>query len=205
MLGTHCFGVTAAGAGVVGCAAPAEVSGGSNALAARGKEAGALGTTTVGAGDVLEVRIFREPDLSGTYQVSVDGTIHMPLVDEVKVAGLPPALAAETIAQRYADGYLAAPQVIVFVKEYNSKRIYVMGEVKAPGSFAYRENLTILQAVILAGGFTTLAATGRVLITRNAEGGEKKLEVSVSDVSRGEAENILLQPGDLVFVPEAIF
>jgi polysaccharide export outer membrane protein len=163
------------------------------------------GHTTVGAGDVLEVRIFREADLSGTYQVTATGTIHMPLVGEVPVAGLAPARAADAIAQRYGDGYLASPQVIVFVKEYNSKRIYVMGEVKAPGSFAYRENLTILQAVILAGGFTTLAARGRVLITRTTDQGEQKLRVSVSAVSRGEAENILLQPGDLVFVPEAIF
>lgn len=164
-----------------------------------------LPSTTLGPGDVFEVRVYQEKELSATYQVGSDGAIQFPLIGRVELAGKTPHEASDLIASRLADGFLRDPQVSIFVKEYNSKRIYVMGQVAKPGAFAYEDDMNILRVIILAGGFTKLAAKNKVLVTRSAKDGDQQIVVRVEDVGRGEAPNVPLKPGDIVFVPESIF
>lgn len=162
-------------------------------------------STTLGPGDVIDVRVYNEPDLSATYQVGSDGSIQFPLIGRIEIARKSPAEAANAISDKLKTGYLRDPQVSIFVKEYNSKRIYVMGQVEKPGVFAYEDDMNILRAIILAGGPTKLAAKSKVLLTRKTAEGESQIEVSIEDVGRGQAENIPLKPGDIIFVPESIF
>jgi polysaccharide export outer membrane protein len=159
----------------------------------------------LGPGDVFDVRVFGEPDLSGTYQVANDGTIDYPLIGKVHVAGKLPNVVAAELKKRLADGYLKNPQVDVFVKETNSKKVNVIGQVKSPGTFTYVDNMSIVEAITRAGGFTAMAKKNSVRVTRSHDGKTETIVVAVEDIGQGKAPNFLLRPGDVVFVGERVF
>jgi protein involved in polysaccharide export with SLBB domain len=160
---------------------------------------------TIGMGDTFDVKVYGEPDLSGTYRVSVEGTITMPLAGVIKVQGLDQDAAARRIRDRLADGILRDPQVIVTVKELASKKIYIIGQVAKPGTFSYTPLMNVLEAITGAGGFTALAAKNDTTITR-AEGGKKTIvKIPVEEIGEGKAKNVYLKPGDIINVPERIF
>ncbi len=165
----------------------------------------AAGTrSTLGPGDVVEVRVFQEPDHSGIWRVSPEGTIDYPLCGKVALAGRTSSTAADTLSACLAR-YLRRPQVSVLIREYNSKKIFVFGEVQKPGTFPYEGEMTIIQAITLAGGFTKLAAKNNTNVTRLVAGQERKIRVPVEDIGVGREKNFVLQPGDIVFVPESFF
>jgi protein involved in polysaccharide export with SLBB domain len=166
---------------------------------------GPVGATTLGSGDVFEVRVFQEPDLSGAYRLSSTGTINFPLCGTVHLGGLSTDAAAHALTSCLASGYLRNPQVSIFVKEYNSKKIFVFGEVQKPGTFQYEDGMTIVQAITLAGGFGARAAKNSTSVTRSFEGTERRVKVAVEDIGLGRAENFSLRPGDIIFVPESLF
>jgi len=93
----------------------------------------------------------------------------------------------------------------VIVKEYNSKKVFVFGEVQKPGTFPYQDGMSVVQAVTLAGGFTKTAAQNSTSVTRRVEGTETKIKVAVQDIALGKASNFTLEPGDIVYVPESLF
>jgi polysaccharide export outer membrane protein len=161
--------------------------------------------STLGTGDLLEVRVFQEVDLSGPFRVSVEGTIDYPLCGKVRVAKMTSSQAADAITGCLKNGYFKSPNVTVLIREYNSKKVFVFGEVQKPGTFPYEESMNIIQAVTLAGGFTRQAAKNSINVTRQVEGAEKKIRVPVEDIGVGREKNFLLQPGDIVFVPESLF
>lgn len=161
--------------------------------------------STLGASDLVEVRVFQEADLSGAYRVSPEGTIDFPLCGKVPVAGKTSSQAADALTNCLAEKYLKHPQVSVLIREYNSKKIFVFGEVQKPGTFPYEQNMSIIQAVTIAGGFTKLASKNNTNVTRLVEGREEKIRVPVEDIGTGREKNFELQPGDIVFVPESIF
>jgi len=161
--------------------------------------------STLGAGDVIEVRVFQEPELSGVYQVGTQGDVTFPLCKTVAVGGLTANAAAEAIRSCLAAKYMRDPQVSVLVKEYNSKKIFVFGEVQKPGTFPFQDGMSVVQAVTLAGGFTKTAAQNSTSVTRRVGGNEKKIKVSVQDIALGKAANFTLEPGDIVYVPESLF
>ena len=161
--------------------------------------------STLGAGDLVEVRVFQEPELSGVYQVGTDGNIIFPLCRSVPVNGLTPNAAAETIRDCLSRKYMRDPQVSVLVKEYNSKKIFVFGEVQKPGTFPYQDGMSVVQAVTLAGGFTKDASQNSTSVTRHVAGTETKFKVSVQDIALGKAANLTLEPGDIVYVPQSLF
>jgi len=161
--------------------------------------------STLGPGDVVEVRVFQEPELSGVFQVGNEGDIVFPLCKRVLVGGLTANGAAETIRACLAERYMRDPQVSVLVKEYNSKKVFVFGEVQKPGTFPYQDGMSVVQAVTLAGGFTKTAAQNATSVTRRVGGTETKIKVSVQDIALGRAPNFTLEPGDIVYVPESLF
>ena len=162
-------------------------------------------SSTLGAGDLLEVRVFEEPDLSGPYRVSPGGTIDFPLCGKVKVEGLNGSGTADLLTKCLGEKYLKRPQVSVLVREYNSKKIFVFGEVQKPGTFPYDEEMSIIQAITVAGGFSKLASKNDVNVTRVVAGQETKIRVRVADIGTGREKNLKLLPGDIVFVPESLF
>ena len=161
--------------------------------------------TTLGPGDVLEVKVYNEKNLSGKHRVSTKGDINFPLVGVIKVQGMnPPDVAAE-LTKRLAKDYLKSPHVIVFVKSYQSKKISVYGSVRRPGTFTYSNNMSIIEAVTKAGGFTPLARKNKTTVTRFEKGKKLRYTLPVEDIGEGKASNYLLQPGDVVYVPERYF
>lgn len=161
--------------------------------------------TTLGVGDTFEVRVFGEPDLSGSHRVGAGGTITFPLAGVIKVEGLEPQGAAKAIADRLADGILRNPQVSVLVKEQTSKKVVVMGQVSKPGTYSYTPSMTILEAVTIAGGFTPISAKNDTSITRMEKGQKQTTKIPVGDISEGKAKNVYVRPGDIISVPERIF
>lgn len=161
--------------------------------------------STLGAGDLLEVRVYQEPDLSGPFRVSPEGTIDYPLCGRLKVKDLSSSAAADTIRDCLANGFIKRPQVAVLIREYTSKKIFIFGEVAKPGTFPYEDKMNIIQAVTMAGGFTRTAQKNNISVTRVLEGVEKKIRVPVADIGEGREKNFDVQPGDIIFVPESIF
>jgi polysaccharide export outer membrane protein len=158
---------------------------------------------TLGPGDIFDVRVYNEPDISGSYRITGQGFIRFPLVGLLKVEGLTPTQIEELLRKRLEDGYLRDPQVMVFVKEFNSKKVFVFGEVNRPGTFVFEPQMNIIQAITLAGGFTRTAWKNRTNVTRLIQGEEKKIQVPVEAIGEGREKNFDLRPGDIIFVPES--
>lgn len=159
--------------------------------------------TSLGPGDVFEVRVFYgSKELKAMYRVSAEGTIQFPYIGEVVVADKSPAEIELEIQQRLADGYLKSPIVSVFVKESNSKKVSVFGQVREAGTFPYTDGMTIVEAISRAGGFTPMARKNAVTVTRKQSSGEQRFTVPVESIAEGKASNFMLRPGDVVFVPE---
>ncbi|MDQ3030801.1 MAG: polysaccharide export protein [Myxococcota bacterium] len=162
--------------------------------------------TSLGVDDVFEVRVFGEAELSGSYRVGQDGTIDFPLIGEVTVLGAEPRAVAALVATRLREGgVLVAPQVSVFVQEYNSKRFSVLGAVGTPGNFEMRSGMTVVQAIGLAGGFSNLANRDGTYVTRQVSGRAQRFSVPVDRITSGQEEDFPLQAQDIVYVPERIF
>lgn len=187
-----------------GCKTPKASSGGGDIPTA---EAAGLkaSSSTLGPGDMLEVRVFQEAELSGIWRVSSEGNIDFPLCGRVSVQGKTSSEGADALTQCLQNGFLKRPSVSVLIREYNSKKIFIFGEVAKPGTFPYEENMNIIQAVLLAGGFTRSSAKNSANVTRIIDGQERKIKVAVQDIGVGIEKNFLLQPGDIIFIPESLF
>jgi protein involved in polysaccharide export with SLBB domain len=160
----------------------------------------------LGVGDAFKVRVYGEDELSGQHQVGEDGTILFPFLGRVKAAGMTPEELAEVLAEQLeAQGFLRRPQVNVLVDEYVSKRVSVFGSVAKPGTFPLVSGLTVVQAVSLAGGLTSIANASEVVITRRSGETMRRITVSITKITRGQASDVQLEAGDLVFVPERVF
>lgn len=157
----------------------------------------------MGVGDLVDVQVWHEPEISGKAPIRPDGKIAVPLAGELQAAGLTPRqLQAEIIARLRA--YLSAPAVTVIVEQVNSRKFNVLGRVVRPGTYALVSNTRVLDALSLAGGLALFAHPSRIYVLRaNAVGQVQKLKFNYKKVIRGqdEAEDILLQPGDTVVVP----
>lgn len=154
-------------------------------------------------GDKFEVTVFEEEELSGEFQVQEDGSIDYPLVGRIKVAGLTQGALQAKLEEMLRDGYLVNPQVRVNVLERQNLEVSVFGEVKKPGTFPYVDRLTLVQAVSDAGGTTEMANPRKVTLTRSGPSGTKVYEVSLRDITRGKRDDILLLPGDIIYVPQS--
>jgi polysaccharide export outer membrane protein len=162
--------------------------------------------TTLGPGDVFEVRVYGEKELSGKYQVSPDGSIRYPFLGSLPIAGKEVEEVEHDIASGLKEGkFLLEPQVSIFLEASNSKRVSVIGAVARPGTFPIVPGMTVVHAVSNAGGFTALASKDDTVVTRRVQGKLERYRIAVSDVTRGNADDFSLRAGDIVFVPERLF
>lgn len=159
----------------------------------------------VGIDDTFEVRVYGESELSGTYRVATDGTIDFPLAGRIPVAGLRIGEIQERVAARLKDGYLKSPQVTALMKEWNSRRVSVLGQVQKPGPVAYYPHMTIVDAIAQAGGFTGIAAKNSVSLRREARGNVQTRIYRVADITEGRSNNVVVLPGDVLVVEERLF
>jgi polysaccharide export outer membrane protein len=161
---------------------------------------------TLGIDDVIDVKVIGEGDISAPYRIGTDGTIDFPYIGRVELGGLRPGQARELLSRKLQDGFLVSPQVTLMVKEWNSRRISVLGQVNKPGKVDYFPQMTIMDAIAAAGGFTPVAAQNSVTLRRKVKGGDAVSgRFRVGDISEGRAPNVILLPRDVLFVEERIF
>ena len=160
-----------------------------------------LAPDVLGPTDVFEVRVHLEDELSGDFRVDGDGTISYPLLGTLDVDGLSSSGVAAKIRDGLADGYLLDPQVTVLLKEQNSRKVSMLGEVTRPGRYTYRDGMTLVEAIADAGGTTESAVLAAVFVTRRVGDKEFSVEIPYRDITEGRAPDFSLAPGDIVLVP----
>jgi polysaccharide export outer membrane protein len=161
-----------------------------------GREEGTLPENTLsnyhlGPGDRVSIKVFGESELSVEARLSDGGTISYPLLGEIPITGLTTGELESKIANRLNDGYLKESKVTVTILEY--RQIFITGAVQRPGGYAFMPGLNVDKAISLAGGFTAIASTDKILITRE---GHKKISATL---------NTPIQPGDVITIGESIF
>ena len=163
-------------------------------------------STTLGPGDSFSLTIVGEDDLPTEYQVASDGSVDLPYVQNLKVAGLEPQEIGRQVREALIEGdILRDPSVVVRVKEYKSKRVSLLGQVQKAGSFPLTPGLTLVQAISLAGGLTAIAHRDRINLSRKTAEGTKTVTVSLDAITDGRSPDFLLQAGDRIYVNERIF
>src|SRR6266511_3448615 len=163
------------------------------------------GDYKIGSEDVLEVIVWKNPDLTKVVSVRPDGKISLPLIGDVDAERLTVAQLKKALEARLKE-FKESPNVSVVVQQVNSYGIYVLGEVAKPGRYQMKTFTTVLQAISTAGGFTPYAAKNRMFVLRKSSqnGAETRIDVSYDDIVSGGgnvSQNILLIPGDTVVVP----
>lgn len=164
-------------------------------------------STTVGPGDLFEVSVLGEKDLPKEYRVQPDGTIDFPYLDRLTVAGLEPQQIEDLVKKGLAGKkILTDPQVTLVVKQYNSKKVSILGAVNKPGSLPWGEGMKLVDAIVLSGGMTAIADGDHVRVTR-VVGPNKTVTatVSVDDITDGKMPDVPLQAGDTIKVEQRVF
>jgi len=157
----------------------------------------------IGAGDVLQIAVWKEPEASvAGAVVRPDGKITMPLIKEISISGMTPTEAEKYIAGRLSD-LIAGADVTVIVKEIHSKKVYLIGAVKREGPMAYTYRMNVVQALSEAGGLTDYAKRKKIYVLRTEKGKDYRFPVDYDSVLKGERMemNIPLLPGDTIVVP----
>ena len=162
--------------------------------------------STVGPGDVFTMEVVGEKELPREYQVASDGSVDLPYLHTVQVAGLEPQEIARLVRKLLIEKqFLTDPSVVLQVKEYNSRRVTIMGQVAKPGMFPYSAGMTLIQALSQAGGPTGIANLDQVNLTRRTSGGSRTVVISIGTIMEGRSADIPLQSGDRIFVHERLF
>ena len=156
----------------------------------------------IGAEDILYIHVWREEALSRTVPVRMDGYISLPLIHEIRAAGLTPLQLKEELTRRLKE-FIENPNVSVIVMEANSFKVYVSGQVRNPGVYRLRSETTILQIIPMAGGFTDWANQKKILVIRKEDGKEKRFVINYKNLMKGEnlESNLILKAGDTIIVP----
>jgi polysaccharide export outer membrane protein len=156
----------------------------------------------IGPGDILSIDVWKEKELSKQVSVRLDGKISLPLVNDVQAAGLTSTELRNQLTEQYKD-FVDVPEVAVTVIESRSKRIYLLGKVVRPGEYLMQKDMTVVQAVSVAGGLAEWADSSDVKLIRKINGIEKTFSVDYDAIVSGEdlGQNVQLQPDDTIFVP----
>jgi polysaccharide biosynthesis/export protein len=157
----------------------------------------------VGPKDLLEISVFGADELSRTVRVSEDGKVSLPLLGEVLVDGLTKSELEKKLADLLGEKYVQNPQVTVFIREYQSKRVSVLGAVEKPGPYQLLGRQTLMQIVSEAGGLTRDAGSDIIIIRQLPDGTSTSLRISIDDLFlKGDAKlNVPLEAGDIVNIP----
>lgn len=163
----------------------------------------------IGAGDQLQVFVWQNPQLSTTVPVRPDGKISLPLISDLQAAGKTPTQLSGDIAaqlKKYVNDPLVTVIVSSFVGTY-AQQVRVVGEAARPQSLPYRQNMSVLDAIIAVGGLTQYAAGDRATLVRTVDGHEKSYRLHLDELIKdGDmSANVPLQPGDVIIIPQTYF
>ena len=167
-----------------------------------GNKAAVDPTYVIGPQDVLDISVWKEPEVSRVLPVRPDGKISLPLLRDVQAAGLTPSQLEARITEGLT-GFITAPDVTVIVTAINSRRIYIVGEMTRPGAYPLLPGMTVLQALSNAGGFTQFANTKNIYVLREENGKQMKYPFNFKEVVKGKKseQNINLKSGDTIVIP----
>jgi polysaccharide export outer membrane protein len=156
----------------------------------------------IGAQDVLDISVWKEPELTRVVPVRPDGKISLPLLNDVQATGLTPLQLAAQISESLKK-FVTNPQVTVIVSQVNSQRVYILGEVARAGAYPLLPGMTVLQGLSSAGGFTQFANIKKIYVLRQENGKQQKYPFNYKEVVGGKQpeQNILLKAGDTIVVP----
>ena len=156
----------------------------------------------IGTDDVLSIVFWKDKDMSADAQVRPDGRIALPLINEVVAAGLTPEQLRTKIEEE-AKKYMEEANITVVVRQINSRKAFITGEVNKPGPYPLTSPTTVIQLIAMAGGLREYADSKKIVIMRNENGKPTSLKFNYKDVTAGKnlAQNIELKPGDTVVVP----
>jgi polysaccharide export outer membrane protein len=154
--------------------------------------------------DVLDFRVFQEPDLDAQVRIAGDGTAIFPLIGSVNLAGKTVGEATGLLRQRYLNGYLVNPQISLIVQTYAKRTFTVLGQVQHPGpvELVGDQSVNLLEAIGMAGGYTRIADPGKIAIRRTGGGQDQVFRVNAK---RDDAAQFIIKPGDIITVAESIF
>jgi len=160
-------------------------------------------------GDVVAITVYEQPDLSTKARLDSTGEITLPLIGNVQIGGLSVSEAEEKITSLLEKDYLVNPQVSIFIQEYHPKKVFVMGFVNKPGEYELFKDrdTTVIEAITMAGGFKEGAAQNGTKVIRKENDEQITIQVRIADITQkgyGE-EDVILEPGDVIFVPESFF
>lgn len=162
----------------------------------------------LGIDDILEISVLQPEKIVNTATVAPDGAISFPYIGNIYVKGMTLSQLQETIQQKLADGYMKYPVVTVVLKESRSRKFFVYGEVVKPGTYSLEENMTVLKAISISGGFTKYGSSSKVKILRQnkSKPGYEKIKIDIKALMSGDTEEDLpLRPGDIIVVSEGVF
>ena len=154
----------------------------------------------IGPEDVLDIFVWKEESLTKTVPVRIDGKISLPLLDDIQASGLTPLQLKEELTKKLS-GFVDNPTVTVTVKEANSYRVFISGEVKQPGIVRIRHEVTLVNLIIMVGGFTEWANKRKILIITKENGKEKRITANYNKIIDGDTPDIVIKPGDTVIIP----
>ena len=191
----------AAAAGILSAAAWPAAAQPANGAATAPAAAATGADYRIGVGDVLEIAVWRDETMTRTVPVRPDGRISLPLVHDVPAAGLTPAALRDSLTSKLA-AYIADPVVSVIVREVNSFKASVVGQVRTPGRIDIVGQVTVLDAIAQAGGLTEFASRSRIVLLRQERGTTRRIPIDYDRiVDGGGMDNYTLLPGDIVVVP----
>jgi polysaccharide export outer membrane protein len=189
-------------------ATPAKVDEAAALAAAMRQATSAVVDYKISPADLVSVTVYGNQPLDRKARVNANGMIFLPLVGGVKVGGKTLAAAQALIEEKMA-AYVIRPQVSLFIDEYGNKTIFVMGEVQKPGSYPIptESRMTVLEAISTAGGFTPVAAQDRARLLRYVNGESRSFTIDVKRITRDghKEQDLVLEPNDVVYVPQSLF
>ncbi len=172
------------------------------------------GNYIIGPQDTLRIDVFDQPSLGGSYTVELDGSLSFPLIGRIGAGGSTVRAFEEALVARLSDGYFRNPRVTVSVEEYNSQRVFIVGEVRRPGAYPLSGEMRLVELLAFGGGATP-TASGTAVLVRSGNGRDEpalpgddavadSLEIDLDALGTGDlSQNVVLRDGDTVFVPEA--
>jgi polysaccharide biosynthesis/export protein len=154
----------------------------------------------IGPLDLLEISVFKVPDLGKTLQVAEDGSINYPLIGEIEASGKTAKELQQTLAQKLGAKYLHDPQVTVLVKEFNSQRVTISGSIKTSGVYSIKGNTSLMQLVAMAGDIDTSTDSGDIVVFRTIDGQRSAARFDIDLIKSGKAEDPQVLAGDVIVV-----
>lgn len=156
---------------------------------------------TIGPEDVLDISVWKNPELSRTVPVRPDGKVSLPLINDIQAAGLTPSELREELVKRLAE-YVPSAEVAVIVSEVQSLKVAVVGAVKTPGRFILKSPATVLECIALAQGLTEFAQRERIVVLRQNGNNTERIMFNYRKIADGDdQQNFFVRPGDIIVVP----